>query len=290
MGGSKTRLRLGPRWLYPAKALATRGRSAAFLARPGRKSGAPGVRILFYHRVTDERDELAVTPRAFAEQMAELAERGYRAVELGEVASVVRGDGAGDGVVGISFDDGYADIAEHAAPVLDAYGFTATVFVATGVTDGRVPLTWYREQPPLISWDEIRELDRSSPLRFEAHTVTHPNLLQLDDEAARREIGDCRVELADRLGREVDGFCYPAGLYGSRERRLVADAGYVWAATCEPGANGAHGDVFALRRIQVDARDSLVDFRAKLLGGHDRPLPLRRLYRRARFGQPTAAD
>jgi peptidoglycan/xylan/chitin deacetylase (PgdA/CDA1 family) len=290
MGDSNSELTLGPRWLYPAKALATRTRSTAFLWRTRHRAPAPGVRILFYHRVTDERDELAVSPRAFAAHMAELAERGYRGVHVGEVASVIRAGTDSGRVVGISFDDGYADVAEHAAPVLAEHGFTATVFVATAVTDGRVPLAWYREQPPLISWDAMRALDRSSPLRFEAHTVTHPNLLELGDEAARLEIESCRAELADRLGRDVDGFCYPAGLYGSRERRLVAAAGYAWAATCEPGPNRAGDDVFALRRIQVDARDSLLDFRAKLLGGHDRPLPLRRLYRRARFGQPEAAD
>jgi hypothetical protein len=43
-------------------------------------------------------------------------------------------------------------------------------------------------------------------------------------------------------------------------------------------------DRFALRRIQIDARDSLLDFRAKLSGGHDRPLPGRAAYRRLRYG------
>jgi hypothetical protein len=40
-----------------------------------------------------------------------------------------------------------------------------------------------------------------------------------------------------------------------------------------------------LKRIQVDARDGLVDVRAKFLGGHDRPLPGRAAYRRIRYGK-----
>ena len=47
----------------------------------------------------------------------------------------------------------------------------------------------------------------------------------------------------------------------------------------------------ALRRRQIDARDSLLDFRAKIEGGHDKPLPLRALYRRRRYGmEPQVAS
>jgi peptidoglycan/xylan/chitin deacetylase (PgdA/CDA1 family) len=127
-------------------------------------------------------------------------------------------------------------------------------------------------------------LDRGGTLRFEAHTVTHPSLLGLDEGAARTEIRDCRRELEVRLGREVSAFAYPAGLYGERERRLVAEAGYVAAVSCEPGVNVPGTDRFALRRRQIDARDRLLDFRAKVGGGHDTPLPLRGLYRRHRYG------
>jgi hypothetical protein len=82
----------------------------------------------------------------------------------------------------------------------------------------------------------------------------------------------------------VGGFAYPAGLFGPRERSLVRDAGYSWAVTCEPGTNTPDGDRFTLHRTQVDARDRLVDFRAKLGGAHDAPLPLRSQWRRRRYG------
>lgn len=290
MGDSKRGLTLGPRWLYPAKAVVTRTRSAAWLYGPGRRR-LPGVRILFYHRVADDRDELAVSPRAFAAQMDELARQGYRGVGVDEIAALLAA-GSVDGarLVGLSFDDGYADIAQHALPVLERHGFTATVFVSSGVTDGRARLTWYRDQPPLLDWAAIRELDGASALRFEAHTVTHPNLLELDDESARREIADSRTELAEQLGRPVNGFCYPAGLFGRRERDLVARIGFAWATSCEPGVNDALTDPYALRRIQIDARDALLDFRSKLLGGHDRPLPLRGVYRRLRYRTPAATS
>jgi peptidoglycan/xylan/chitin deacetylase (PgdA/CDA1 family) len=267
----------GPALLYPLKGAHTRMRSLAWRARGGESPAEAGFRILFYHRVSDERDELAVTPRRFREQMDVLAASGYRGVD------VLTALEAAPGAVGLSFDDGYADIAEHALPELERHGFTATVFVATGVTSGRDPLTWYRTQPPLLSWDDVARLD-GGPLRFEAHTITHPNLLAVGDGRAREEIAGSKAELEERLGRPVTAFCYPAGLYGPRDVRLVAEAGYRVACTCEPGLNTMYTSPLRLQRIQVDARDSLLDFRAKLGGGFDRPSRLRAVWRRRRYG------
>jgi len=274
----QTDLSPGPTLLYPLKALHTRMRSVAWRARGGDAPAEPGFRILLYHRVSDDRDELAVRPARFRDQMETLVRSGYRGVD------VVTALEAAPGAVGLAFDDGYLDVAEHALPELERHGFTATVFVATGVTDGHVPLSWYGTQPPLLSWEDIGRLDGGA-LHFEAHTVTHPNLLLLDDDASRREITQSKLDLEARLGRPVDAFCYPAGLFGERERNFVDEAGYRVAVTCEPGVNVPGADLLTLRRRQIDPRDRRLDFRAKVGGGHDTPLPLRGVYRRLRYGE-----
>jgi peptidoglycan/xylan/chitin deacetylase (PgdA/CDA1 family) len=276
---------IGPSLPYPVKAAVTRVRSALWLTRSRGRANEHGIRVLFYHRVSDERDDLAVHPRMFREQMDYLAGAGYRVVDIVQVAELLDAGEVPKRTVGLNFDDGYLDVAEHALPVLAEHGFRATVFVATGVTDGRAPFAWYRRQPPLLGWDEIAELDRGDTLQFEAHTVTHPNLLAVDDLRAAAEIEDSKQELEDRLGRRVTALSYPAGLFGERERRLAVESGYRVAVSCEPGVNLPDTDRFALRRRQIDARDRLFDFRAKVSGGHDTPLPLRGMYRRLRYGE-----
>jgi peptidoglycan/xylan/chitin deacetylase (PgdA/CDA1 family) len=270
-------LALSRRAVYPLKAAHTRARSLAWRARGGRSPAEPGFRILFYHRVSDDRDELAVRPRRFAEQMDALAAAGYRGLD------VVTALEAAPGAVGLAFDDGYGDIAEHALPVLERHGFSASVFIATGVTSGRAPLTWYGEPPGLLSWEDVARLDGGA-FRFEAHTVTHPNLPAVGEQRAREEITGSKAELEERLGRPVTAFCYPAGLYGPRDVRLVSEAGFRVACTCEPGLNTASTSPLRLHRIQVDHRDSLLDFRAKLGGGFDRPSRSRAVWRRFRYG------
>jgi peptidoglycan/xylan/chitin deacetylase (PgdA/CDA1 family) len=281
-------LALGPRWLYPAKAVATSARSVIWLARTRGREDTSGIRILFYHRVSLETDELGVTPEKFATQMQELARKGLTAVDLAAVALALDEGADASRLIGLSFDDGYQDVADNALPVLRKLGFTATVFIATGVTDGLAAFTWYEHQPPLMNWETIRELDAQGTLRFEAHTVTHANLLQLTGDELRCEIGESKHELEQRLGRSVAGFCYPAGLFGERERSEVEAAGFAWAASCEPGVNTRSTDRLALRRRQVDRRDTLLDFRAKVAGGHDTPLQLRGIYRRLRYGAGAA--
>lgn len=276
---------IGPSLPYPVKASVTRVRSALWLMRARGHANESGLRILFYHRISDDRDELAVHPRRFREQMDYLAEAGYRVVDIVQVADLLDAGEAPKRTVGLNFDDGYLDVAEHALPVLAEHGFRATVFIATGVTDGRTSFAWYRHQPPLLGWAEIAELDRGGTLEFEAHSVTHPNLLAVDDRRAAAEIEDSKRELEARLDRPVTALSYPAGLFGQRERRLAVEAGYRVAVSCEPGVNLPHTDRFALRRRQIDARDRLIDFRAKVSGGHDTPLPLRGVYRQLRYGE-----
>jgi peptidoglycan/xylan/chitin deacetylase (PgdA/CDA1 family) len=268
---------------YVIKAVATRARSTAWSLRADRDDGVGGLRILFYHRVSADRDELAVSPRDFRRQMDYLATESYRVVDVVEAMALLDGGRSPRHTVGLSFDDGFLDVAEEALPILAERGFRATVFVSPGVVDGWARFSWYRRQPPLLGWEEIVDLDREGTLRFEAHSLTHPNLLTLRDAAAWEEINGSKLSLEARLGRPEVAFSYPSGLFGARERGLVAAAGFHVAVSCEPGVNSSGTDRLALRRRQIDRRDGLLDFRAKVEGGHDSPLPLRGVYRR-RYG------
>ena len=69
----------------------------------------------------------------------------------------------------------------------------------------------------------------------------------------------------------IDSFCYPAGLFGPRERALVEEAGFATAVSCEPGVNTRRPTGSRSAARQIDRRDTMLDFRAKIAGGHDTP-------------------
>jgi peptidoglycan/xylan/chitin deacetylase (PgdA/CDA1 family) len=264
------RLTLKPSPYYAAKHVVQRTRARRAAATDWR-----GLRVLAYHRVTDDRDELATTPARFAAQMHALRAADVEVVALEDgLRRLDAGVDAGR-LVAVTFDDGYADVAEHAVPILEELRIAATVYVASAVTDGAARFTWYRTQPPLIGFDELRALAAGGLVSVGAHTRTHPSLPQLDDARARHEIVDGRAELEARLGRPVMTFAYPAGRLAARDRELVREAGFLAGLTCEPGVNTHATDRAALCRTLIDRRDGLAAFRDKLAGRLDGEWALR---------------
>lgn len=103
--------------------------------------------ILTYHRVLDEAGcanypfpSLAMPVAIFEQQLAWLAQHAL-VLPVGEaLAAAARTDARP--MISISFDDGYADNAELAAPLLGRYGLRATFFVTTGFV-GKDDRMWY---------------------------------------------------------------------------------------------------------------------------------------------------
>ncbi|WP_377702785.1 polysaccharide deacetylase family protein [Pseudoduganella sp. UC29_71] len=94
--------------------------------------------ILIYHRVLPAPDPLfpdEVDAARFEQQMAWL-KQGFRVMPLAEAARRLREGTLPPRAACVTFDDGYADNAEIALPILQRHGVPATFFVATGFLNG----------------------------------------------------------------------------------------------------------------------------------------------------------
>jgi peptidoglycan/xylan/chitin deacetylase (PgdA/CDA1 family) len=245
-----------------------------------------GVRIFCYHRIAADRGDLAVAPEDFRRHIELLASFDAEVVPLADAVSLLSERRRGRFVC-LTFDDGYRDFAETALPILREAGFSATVFVTTGFASGTVRMSWFRRQPPLLNWDDLKRLANDDLVELGAHTRTHRALPRLSDAEAREEIQSPRREIAEQTGARVNAFAYPAGLYTSRERELVADTGYALAVTTDAGLNTPATSRFALRRTLVEGRDRVSLFEAKLLGRLDEPWELGRWVRRQAAAEGT---
>ncbi len=93
---------------------------------------------LIYHRVVPEQDPLRPGEPTVAEfewQMR-LLRRHFTPLPLGEAVQRLAAGDLPPRAVCVTFDDGYADNAELALPVLQRHGIPATVFVSTGFLNG----------------------------------------------------------------------------------------------------------------------------------------------------------
>ncbi len=215
------------------------------------------VPILMYHSIGGA-DRLAVRPEAFAEQMAYLREHGYTPVPLGTHARAER-------PVVITFDDGYADFHEHALPVLDRFGFPATVFVTTGWLHDAGPYAAGRPLGRMLTWRQAEEI-AACGVEIGAHGHSHAQLDQLGRPALRDELRRSRSLLQDRLGHAVAVMAYPYGYSSARVRREVRAAGYDKACAVANSVMTTRNDPLALPRLTVRATTSIEVFGRALDG------------------------
>jgi peptidoglycan/xylan/chitin deacetylase (PgdA/CDA1 family) len=191
--------------------------------------------VLMYHSVADYDDdpfEVTVTPRRFDRHMRWLRSRRLRGVSMGELLDATA-EGRARGLVGLTFDDGYQDFVTNSMPILQRYGFTATMFVLAGRLGGENE--WSRPGPSksLLTADEVRQI-ASSGMEIASHGLQHVSLLKADDAVLRDEAVQSRSILQDLLGQPIRGFAYPYGYSDARVVAAVQSAGYDYACAVRP--------------------------------------------------------
>ena len=224
-----------------------------------------GTAILMYHAIGvrgEAASRFIVPEQRLRRQLRSLA-RGRRPVlGLAELADHLQaGRLPPAGAVAITLDDGFADNAMLAAPLLRRFGFPATVFVvsdrvgASADWDGAGELAGR----PLLDWPGIEEL-AAGGLEVGAHSRTHPRLPELAPEEAADEIVGSRDAVSARLGLPVRSFCYPYGRTSSGVVRTVAGAGFACACGVDRGLNYPGTPLHELRRVPVDGDASMLRF------------------------------
>lgn len=235
--------------------------------------------ILMYHSVSSCTNpkfrRYTVDPETFARQMRFIHENGFTAIT---VSDYIRALSAGrvalpERPVLLTFDDGFADFATDALPILTRFGLTATLYIATAFVGGTS--RWLRREReterPMLTWPQVSLIDTSG-IECGAHTHTHPQLDTIPIAVARREITHAKVILEEHLGRAVTTFAYPFGYYTATVRRLVQEAGYSSACAVNYATSAPGEDPFTLSRLIVTADTSLEGFAAMLSGRSPQPL------------------
>ncbi|MGP3990974.1 polysaccharide deacetylase family protein [Streptomyces sp. 3N207] len=229
--------------------------------------------LLMYHSVAECADDpyrITVSPARLERQLRWLRDRGLRGVGVGQLLRA-RAAGRGGGLVGLTFDDGYADFLTAALPLLRRYECSATVFVLPGrLGDDNV---WDELGPrkPLLDADGIRAV-AAAGIEVGSHGLAHTDLTTADDATLESETAHSRSLLVELTGTAPAGFCYPYGTLDSRAVGAVRAAGYHYACAIDPGPLTG---MYALPRAHIDARDTSVRLYLKkvLHPLRRRPLP-----------------
>ena len=222
----------------------------------GRKPGGSFV-VLYYHSVPPQHRAL------FARQMDTLL----------QYAAPIRADAkpdrsGGRHYVAVTFDDAFESLIDNALPELHSRNIPCTIF-AVSETFGKAA-NWEdigetHGKEKVMTLDHVHKVS-SALVRFGAHTLTHPVLTSLDEQAARREIVESRSRLQELVGREISLFSFPYGAFDNRLICLCREAGYERVFTTIPAP--IRGPEFVVGRTPAAATDSKLEFHLKLAGAY----------------------
>jgi len=240
--------------------------------------GEPSIPILMYHSIADEDEKglhpyyrTATAPSVFAAQMDRLHRANFSVIGLAEAILRCGKHESAKGSVVITFDDGFRDFYTNAFPILNRYGFTATMFLPTAHI-GESQLSFKGKE--CLSWGEVRELQKHG-ISFGSHTVTHPQLHDCDATSIREEIVGSKQAIEQKLGCAVQSFSYPYAFpetdTGFKEmlREELRQSGYDNGVCTALGRPGPTSDPFFLKRLPVNSDDDQQLFLAKLAGSYD---------------------
>ncbi len=222
------------------------------------KAGQVFVPILMYHHIrVNPRPQdpvwvnLNVTPGQLDQQLNFLTTHNYHVITLDDLYNAINnGKTLPENPIVLSFDDGYRNFFDNAYPILKKYNMKAIEFIITGVegTDS------------YLTWDQIKEMDKSGLIEFGAHTQHHPNLPDLSQMSINSEITLSKSDLENQLGKPTHWFAYPYGSYSNYIVGEVKTAGYLGAVSTIYGGVQSKDNLYLLQRIGISGAFTLDEF------------------------------
>lgn len=222
---------------------------------------------LMYHLVDDTiEDSIALSRRAFGEQMQFLQNEGYRSLTIEEASAIAQNAvPAPPRAVLITFDDGYNDNVTHALPILARHGLCATNFVISayiGRTNRWNPKACYDAYH--LDWAGLRTW-LAAGCDIGGHSHEHLCLTRLSEAEVRQAVRTNKELLEGELGRQLVAFSYPYGMYNALAKQIVAEA-YAIAFSDTAGTWSPGTDRHAINRIGVRPEWHIQEFARRLAG------------------------
>ena len=223
-------------------------------------------RVLMYHMVKEhlpnskKRNKWRVKPEDFEKQMEWFAKNGWSSYTINQM---VEAKELPSKSFCITFDDGYEDNFINALPILQKYGFKATVYLVPNYDYN----SWEKFEngnfDKLLTRDQIEKMRDSGVIEFGSHTLNHKNLSTITKDEAIKEIIDSKKEVEKIVKKDSKAFAYPYGKYSDELIDMVKDAGYKSATVVKRGFYNKN-EPFAIKRIGILGTESFFDFYLKV--------------------------
>lgn len=116
----------------------------------------------------------------------------------------------------------------------------------------------------MMSWEEVIKLNTSGFL-IGAHTVSHKILSFLNLNDQKFEIEESILKLNNKIGEKTNMFAYPNGLFNKHSLELMKNNKVEYAFTTNPGINLQSQNKLKIKRIGINASDSITIVLLKMI-------------------------
>lgn len=220
--------------------------------------------VFAYHRFGDARyPSTNIAIETFAEQLRILDEQDFTVLTLGQIAAHLREQRPlPERCAALTVDDGYATFLSGAVPLLEKYGYPATLFVNTGSVGA----------PDYLDWEELRRI-AAQGIEIGSHSHSHDHLIEMrpdEDKAAwrkrvRADLQTAQELFSRHLGKAPELFAYPYGEYTPELVEIVREVGFTAAAGQQSGVVYSGSEPYLLPRFPMGGPFATVKgFRNKL--------------------------
>jgi peptidoglycan/xylan/chitin deacetylase (PgdA/CDA1 family) len=213
-------------------------------------------------------DKIAISEEAFEQQLAYLREHGYTTLSLAQaIADIDGAQPTPPRSLLLTFDDGYADNAHVALPLLQAYDMRATLFVITGYI-GQSNRWNHRAcyDAQHMTWNDLRHWHESGG-DIGGHSHLHYCMTRLGYDELHETVRINKRLLEKETGVTPRAFAYPYGRFNQAVIAVIRQH-YELAFATVSGAWNTGAYRYAINRLTISPTWTIEDFASQLQAIH----------------------
>jgi peptidoglycan/xylan/chitin deacetylase (PgdA/CDA1 family) len=200
-----------------------------------------------YHRIGDKRyPSTNISVSEFRGQLAYLKQNNFTVWTMGKaVKAIMNGEYIPSKTVVLTIDDGYHSFYENGLPLLEEFGYPATLYINTANVGQR----------DYLSWEEIKDADKRG-MEIGNHSHEHSHFLNYENPEVRKaqfftDLNMSQTIFFDKLGYSPDLYSYPYGEYDDVMKEVLAMAGFIAASAQFSGILHRKSNLFEIPRFPM---------------------------------------